>query len=241
MNLTINNPDIKWWLKSSIGSFAIGQHLLMLKSRKKDLFVSKNSDVLIEGFPRSGNTFALASFIYFLNNSLNISSHRHEIGNIKRAIRLKKKVLVIVRNPRDSVCSFIVREKVSGRFALGFYLKFHKFVLMNRHHIKIIKFEDLIHHPKHVVNTFFNIDRDREWKDFNYEINQIVNNLELKDSGLKSIREDFVAIPSKKRNRKKQRCFDQLEADLKHELEKAEKTYQQLLEYRVNFENTSPS
>lgn len=73
-----------------------------------DLFTSRDTDIVIEGFPRSGNSYSCAYFE--LANSdpkIKIANHLHVPANIIRGVQMRKPVIVLYRRPLDAVVSQI--------------------------------------------------------------------------------------------------------------------------------------
>jgi hypothetical protein len=107
--------------------------------------VTQKTDLLIEGYPRSGNTYARIAFLMACNNAFVVSSHLHCIGNVRRAIRLDKPILILIRKPLDAVSSYLVYqgERLPARQALYEYIDFYTFVLNNREHIVVASFEEV--------------------------------------------------------------------------------------------------
>jgi hypothetical protein len=198
--------DYKWKIKNYFSKYSLGHKLLELKSKKKNQFVSSNTDLVIEGFPRCGNTYAVASFKYYLDKSYNIASHRHEIGNIRKAVQLCKPTFIIIRNPLDAVCSLMIRENLSLEYSLDYYLEFHKFILENHESLTIISFEDLVKNSSKVVQQFSSINLKKLNGDPERHIKTIVEQMEMNDSGLDFVRTDFVGIPSEQRKIAKKEC-----------------------------------
>jgi hypothetical protein len=69
--------------------------------------VDRSTDLLVEGHPRSGNTFALA-WISCAWPELVVASHVHHPAHIARANKLRIPSLVIVRPPMETVLSMLI-------------------------------------------------------------------------------------------------------------------------------------
>jgi len=71
----------------------------------KSWVVSKNTDCVIDGFPRSANSFAYAAFAGSQNveRPLRIATHTHSPAQIIQAVRWDIPTMVCVRNPKDAV------------------------------------------------------------------------------------------------------------------------------------------
>lgn len=226
--------DFKWKLKNFLSSNAIGHSFLEYRCRKKQQFVNPRTDVVIEGFPRCGNTYAVASFKYYLGESYQIASHRHEIGNIRRAIDLNKTVFVIIRNPKDAVCSLVIRENLSFQYALDYYLQFHTFLLDNVQNLTVINFQDLIKDSRRVVSLYKAVNTNEQKEVSELEIRKVVEQMEMSDSGLDYVRPDFVGIPNSNRTQAKKECnsvWSQYSGSSKAE---SIKVYEMLTDYVVS-------
>ena len=74
--------------------------------------VAPETDLVIEAFPRSGNTFAVEAFTRSQPVPVRVAHHFHAPAQVLRAARLGVPALVIIRPPRDAVLSFVIREPV---------------------------------------------------------------------------------------------------------------------------------
>ena len=87
---------------------------------------SKGKDIAIIGFPRSGNSFARATFLY-ANPNLKIASHHHYIAELKIAIKYQIPSLLLIREPIESLSSLVVRNpEIAIEEALERYLRFFR-------------------------------------------------------------------------------------------------------------------
>ena len=89
--------------------------------------VGRETQLAIQAFPRSGNTFATQAFLLAQQKRVKLAHHLHSPGELMLAARWGVPGLLVVRQPTDSVCSFIQREQVIGpRQALRNWSRFHK-------------------------------------------------------------------------------------------------------------------
>jgi hypothetical protein len=70
--------------------------------------VGAGTDVVIEGRPGCGNSFAREAML-LANPGIRVASHVHSPAQVLEAIRLHKPVLVIVRDPLDAIVSEAAR------------------------------------------------------------------------------------------------------------------------------------
>jgi hypothetical protein len=107
--------------------------------------VKADSDLLIEGFPRSGSTFCYYAFMQAQPRPMSVAFHLHVPAHVMRAVRLQVPTLVLIRRPKDAVSSVILREPhLSLRGCLERYLVFHRALLKLRRDVVIARFEEII-------------------------------------------------------------------------------------------------
>ena len=90
--------------------------------------VSRKTQLVIEGFPRSANTFAVRAFRQAQKGKVSIAHNLHVPGQVIRASRWGIPALVIIRDPRDAVLSFVVRDGIPVDQALKHYVSFYETV-----------------------------------------------------------------------------------------------------------------
>jgi hypothetical protein len=114
MNLWIIKQRIKRALESSSSLFIF---LLKLKNHSntfRNRIVDKTTDIVIEGFPRSSNSFAVQAFKKSQNGAYKIATHTHSHTQIIEAVRLGKPTLVLIRKPSDCIVSLKALELESS-------------------------------------------------------------------------------------------------------------------------------
>jgi hypothetical protein len=74
--------------------------------KNKELVVNQNTDIVVEGFPRSGNSY-LKKLIEFLviKKNIKIASHTHSIAQVNKSIDLGINTIIMIRNPIDACIS----------------------------------------------------------------------------------------------------------------------------------------
>jgi hypothetical protein len=70
--------------------------------------IGPETTLVIEGFPRSGNTFAVSAVQYLTADQGQIVSHVHHPAQFKRAVQLGLPVLFILRPPLDTLASYLI-------------------------------------------------------------------------------------------------------------------------------------
>jgi hypothetical protein len=96
------------------------------RERYKELLISEQTELVIEGYPRSGNTFAVAALQFAQRRRLTIARHTHYPAQVIEGVRRRLPTLVLVRAPVDAAASLVIREPViSLQVALKRYIRFY--------------------------------------------------------------------------------------------------------------------
>lgn len=106
----------------------------------------KETNLVIEGYPRSGNSFAFTAFNMAQGESkVRVAHHLHTSSVVVAAIRAKVPSLVLVRNPEDAIISHIIySQNLTIGQCLKSYLDFYQPLLKYRDYFVTAKFEDVI-------------------------------------------------------------------------------------------------
>ncbi len=89
--------------------------------------VSDDTQIVIEGFPRTGTSFAVAAFDLAQGGTVKIACHVHAPAQVIEGARRSLPNLVISREPEPTVISFVIRNPhISFGQALRGYLRFYE-------------------------------------------------------------------------------------------------------------------
>jgi hypothetical protein len=102
--------------------------LYRLLRKDRTRVVTPDTQLLIEGFPRSGNSFARVAFTKAQKEKVRIARPLHVPAQVIRAARWQIPTLVLIRRPRDAVLSFAIRDPISVDQALKYYISFYESV-----------------------------------------------------------------------------------------------------------------
>lgn len=155
--------------------------------------VTNKTDLTIEGFPRSANSFLEAAINRSAAQQLRISHHVHSRANVYRSIKLKVPTVVLFRNPVDAVVSYL--EECDGAYKnpiLLFreYNIFYNKMPFSNPYLKYVSFEDVVKNTSKTVESILNfasikIDRDQDLEKSQNEIMCTVSNLAMQRVGFK--------------------------------------------------------
>jgi len=120
--------------------------LPLARIRGEGELVAQDTDLLIESFPRSASSFALAAFNLAQEPArLKVAHHTHAPGHVIAAIRLGVPALVLVRVPEGAVVSNVIRHP--GRTCAGVlhgYVDFHEPLLPYRGDLVVGTFAEVV-------------------------------------------------------------------------------------------------
>ena len=88
--------------------------------------VARGTDVVIEGFPRSANSFAFLAFQFAQKREINIAHHLHAPAQLIAAANWSIPAIVLIRNPMDAVVSLMIRDPyMTPERGLSDYIHFY--------------------------------------------------------------------------------------------------------------------
>jgi hypothetical protein len=103
-----------------------------------------NVDIVIEGYPRSANSFAVHAFRVAQDRPVRIAHHLHAPAQVIAATRASVPALVLVREPQDAVLEFVIAKGyVSIRQALRGYIRFYAPLVPLRGEFVVGPFQDV--------------------------------------------------------------------------------------------------
>ncbi len=87
-----------------------------------------DTELVIEGFPRSGNTFAEAAFRRAAGRPLKLAHHSHAAAQVVQAVKWKLPCLVLIREPIEAARSLLMHhpDTVSEESCLREYSSFYE-------------------------------------------------------------------------------------------------------------------
>jgi len=149
-------PDVRgrlaaarWELRTVAGRYpAVALPILRMRRRPGQFLtpVGPETEIVIEGFPRSGNTFAVAAFHEAqLPHDVQMAHHAHMPAQLLEGVRVGLPALLVIRTPADSVLSLAVRAPEIGvAGALRGWVRFHAPLLRLREAIVVATFEQVV-------------------------------------------------------------------------------------------------
>jgi len=117
------------WLQIYAGKHPSAFYALYRLARKDQArVVTPNTQLVVEGYPRSANTFARVAFNRAQSERVRIAHGLHVPAQVIRAATWRIPTLLLIRKPKDAVLSFAIRDPISVDQALRYYLSFYETV-----------------------------------------------------------------------------------------------------------------
>ncbi len=115
----------RWAMRARLSEHSA--YLALARARHGSGVASEATDLVIDGFPRCGNTFAVVAFQLAQPSPRRVSHHIHSAANIIAAAKRGTPIMVTTRDPEDAVLSCLIREPyVSIRQALSAYIALYE-------------------------------------------------------------------------------------------------------------------
>jgi hypothetical protein len=112
--------------------------------RRHGLPVDRRTDIVIEGFPRSGNTFAVQAFVLAQPAPPRVAGRVHAPAQVLAAVRWGIPAIVLLRAPEEAVPSFVVRHPhIPMRQALRGWVRFYRPLLPHRDRFVVATFDQV--------------------------------------------------------------------------------------------------
>jgi hypothetical protein len=163
----------------------------------------RRTEVVIDGFQRSANTFAVAAFQMAQPKPVNVAHHLHAAAQIIAAARSGIPTIVLIRAPEETILSHLVRlPYASARQAIKNYIRFYEGVYPRRHGFVVGEFRTVTSDFGSVIREL----NDRfgtSFKGFDHTEENVRRCFELIEERNRqrfgSVEEHTVARPSSKR------------------------------------------
>lgn len=107
--------------------------------------VNDRTAVVIEGFPRSGNSFAYAAFLIAQPHKTAIAHHTHRPSQVIAGLKRNLPTLVLIRRPEDAVASLVIYNPfLSASLGLKSYINYYGRLEPYRGSFVLATFEEII-------------------------------------------------------------------------------------------------
>jgi len=202
--------------------------IMPLKRRYQEILINNGTEIVIEGYPRCANTYAVAALWVTQNRKINVARHTHAIAQIIRAFEKRLPTLLLLRKPEDAVLSYVIREEnVDISLAIQRYIDFYRIAhsladafVVSDFDRTTTQYHILLKQLNERYNLSLNIKKPDETDQM--KIKKLIEDMEIKSSG-GQLSELKVSRPSKQREILKNKLINELQ-DHPH-LDKARSLY----------------
>lgn len=105
--------------------------------------VGPDTELVLEGFARSGNTFAVDAFELAQGRAVKMVHHTHAPAQVLAAADRGIPTLVIVRDPMQVVLSHMAFRDISAGPPLRAWIRYHERILTHAHGIAVATFDEV--------------------------------------------------------------------------------------------------
>lgn len=136
---------IRRYLRNRIVHTANGFRLWSIV-RPSSVHLTRTTDLVVEGFPRSGNSFAEAAILCSQAPKLiRIAHHSHSAGQVLLALQRSLPILLLFREPIDAVTSLIERSDgdLTAEIGLDEYVRFYTPLINHQERILFASFDEV--------------------------------------------------------------------------------------------------
>jgi len=198
--------------------------------------VRRSTQVMIEGFPRSANTFAVVAF-QITNSSISVAHHLHNLAQLAGARLYRTPSIVLFRNPFDSILSQHVFFGEADDLELAEeWIRYYRYVLRHQDDFLLADFELVTNDYDEIIrrlNQRFNTDFSLPEINLNRaEIGRRIKHLSATSNSAYEVRVRRFPLPSAEKERLRRDVEMLLPAAIQEELGSI---FRQLREAAANF------
>lgn len=150
MNILAKN--LRYWTRDRLGHSRLGYRLLGRTDQFRHRRVREDTAILIDGFPRSGNSFFLNYFRHW-NPGVSAAHHMHVPQQLVEAARCSIPAVLLVREPVDAIASVLVVEPMSITIAVRSYASYYEKACDYAAHCVVAEFDEVVETPGHVIDA----------------------------------------------------------------------------------------
>lgn len=169
----------------------------------KECLLDDKSELVIEGFPRSANTFSVVAFRQAQGRHVRMAHHLHVEAQIIEGVKRNIPVIALIREPKDSIRSLMVMYPgINVDKELSRYIEFYQRVERVKSKIVVGRFEDVISNYAKIISEV-NYKFGKNYKLFHNtdsEVKSVYSEIEELNELIFSGSENHIGRPSEKRN-----------------------------------------
>jgi hypothetical protein len=137
------------WMRA--GKYALGHDplflpiLLRLTPLGTSRQITDGTELVIEGFPRSGNTYTVFALQDAAQHQLKLSSHVHHPSQVKLAVERGVPTILVVREPIAALSSYLTYgQHARPTHVLREYYSYHQELIPYADRVLVLTFEEIV-------------------------------------------------------------------------------------------------
>jgi hypothetical protein len=143
-----------WTLRTHTGRSPALFNAVFRCTNDGDRLVRRNTDLVLEGFPRSGNSFSVFAFMNAGAGDMNIAHHVHSPSQVISAARYKIPAVLLIREPKAAAAAGIAKIAThSAGDLLRAYSIYYRTLLPLRENFVIAPFDTLTSDVGRVIDA----------------------------------------------------------------------------------------
>jgi hypothetical protein len=144
-NLRLMMPSLRYRIRGFLSQYPSLYLPVVRRLPNHNAVIAQDTKLLIEGFPRSANTFAVAAFKLVQSQDVKVAHHLHAAAHVIKAARRQIPALVLIRYPEEAVLSHVIYEGyITVRQGLREYVRFYECIRPYRRQFVVATFGEVI-------------------------------------------------------------------------------------------------
>lgn len=219
--------NTRYWTRDWLGRKRVGHAALGLLPQFRHKAVRPETDVVIEGFQRSGNSFFLNYFSYW-NPGVTVAHHMHVSQQVVLGVQYKRPTIVLIREPASALASTLSVEPMSIWLAINSYVAFYEMLEPLASKVVIAEFQKVTKHPRSVIEKInLKFGCDFAVGELTDTINDILFSRLRSHHREKKQKSGLISIPTPEKNEKKREVIQKIQTHPKFQV--ARSVYERML------------
>jgi hypothetical protein len=136
--------DVRYQLHMRLIEARTRNAYLKLRPRLRRLEVHPDTDLVIEGYPRSANSYSVAAMEVSNGPGLDLAHHLHSRVSVQQAVEFGVPTLLLVRRPEDAGVSWMQKAGLRAQTVLEEYVRFYEPLVPIAPRVVVARFETII-------------------------------------------------------------------------------------------------
>lgn len=118
----------------------------------RQAFCERGIDLCVEGYPACANSYLYFAFKECAVDELTIGHHTHSASNVKRALHYGIPVIIVFRDPKDAIPSYLSRFDKDPLEATIRYVRFYRYIRKISNRICLTSFSEVTSHVTQIIH-----------------------------------------------------------------------------------------